>query len=37
MCQRRQKSVMDTAVYGRRKFSIYLKPKIRPMPMAMSE
>lgn len=34
MCQRRQKSVMDFAVYGRRKFSMYLKPKMRPHAVA---
>src|SRR5471030_2373441 len=37
MCQRRQKSVMDDAEYGRLKFSGSWKPNIRPSPIAMSE
>jgi len=37
MCQRRQKSVMDDAEYGRLKFSGSWKPNILPNPIAMSE
>ena len=34
--QRRQNSRTESAVYGRRKFSGYLNPSMRPSPMAMS-
>jgi hypothetical protein len=37
MCQRRQKSVIDSEVYGESKFFANTKPNIRPSPIAMSE
>ncbi len=36
MCQRRQKSCSDTAVYGESKFSGNWNPIRRAQPMAMS-
>ena len=37
MCQRRQNSVTERAIYGYRKFSRNSNPNIRPRPMAISE
>ena len=37
ICHFRQKSWIEVAVYGSRKFSINVKPNIFPSPIAMSE
>ena len=37
ICQRLQKSVKECAIYGSLKFSGILKPRIRPIPIAITE